>query len=185
MGIEGLSSSILAGAKHEADQVLVTAEKEAANLLQAERARRLLLLKNVEEEANKLLAEKRGERLAWARLERKRILADAKERAINASLDEVMDQLEPFRKSKEYKDFVKSSSDQAISELGPKSVIHVLKGEKSLVGKTTVKVVEDLEGLGGVLVESQGKEVCINSTVEALLELKREALRKHIAKELF
>ncbi len=185
MGIEGLSRSILAGAKQEADQVIHSAEKEAANVLQAEKARRALLLKGVEDEAHKSLAETRGERLAWARLERKRILADAKERAINASLDELISQMDAFRKSKEYKEFVKSSSDQSITELGSKAVVHVLKGEKSLVGKTTAKVVEDLEGLGGVLVESPGREVCINSTVEALLELRREALRKHIAKELF
>jgi vacuolar-type H+-ATPase subunit E/Vma4 len=93
---------------------------------------------------------------------------------------------ETMKKSPEYKKFLKDSVDRAVSELGDGSIIHLLKGDKENISKMkNVSIVEDLNGLGGAIVESSDGKVIVDLSLETLYELRKDDLRKQISEKLF
>lgn len=186
MGIEKLKNSLLSDANKEAEGIVQSAEAHVRNMLEEEKAKGAAVRSGAEKEVERLLGEQRNERIAWARLESKRMLAEAREDAIKDVFEDFFAALEGLRKSPEYKKFMKASIEQAASELGGSVTIHVAKGEKELVPKLKgATVVDDLQGLGGAMVEAEDGKTRINLTIETLVETRKDELRKKIYEKLF
>ncbi|MBD3210403.1 hypothetical protein GF318_03405 [Candidatus Micrarchaeota archaeon] len=186
MEIEKLKGSLLSEAEAEAEKIVGTAQADAKAMLSTERAKLSALREKAEEEVEKTLEEQRNERIAWARLEAKRVLAEAREDTIAGVIDQFFQELKNVRKSADYKKLLKESVPSAAKELGKGSVVHVVKGDKAKLPKITgAKVKEDLKGLGGALVESPGGSIRIDLTLETLFESRRDELRKSISDKLF
>ncbi len=189
MGIEKLTSSLLSEAKNEADGIVKAADWHVEKMLSEEKAKRAIHLKNAEEEASRLIEEYEKERVAWSRLEAKRIIAEGKEDAIRDALDSFFETLATLRKSAEYRNFLKTAVKRAVEELkNSTATIHCVKGEKVLVSSVAgsgMKVIEDLDLLGGIVVESVDKKTKVDVTFESLFESKKEDLRKYFHGNLF
>ncbi len=201
MGIERLTSSMLADARKQAHEIIKSAEETSENSIAEEKAKISLLLKSIEEEAMQLIKEQRKERLAWAALESKRINNEAKEEAISAVFDGIYSMFDEIRKKPDYKDFLKKALPQALDEIkssisNPNSgisrevVVHCVKEDKQSVqgiAASAVKVQDDLDkgSGGGFMVETGDGTVRLNLTLAALLESKKEDLRKFIYLRMF
>ncbi len=185
MSIEKLKTSLLSEAQKEADGITSEARAQSQKMLEEERSKIQAVKAVAEKDVVRLLDEERNERMAWARLEAKRINAEAKEDAIKVVLDDFMETLAGMRKSAEYKRFLKHSVETAATELGAPVIAHVRSGDKDTLSKMKgVTVVEDLEGLGGALVESENGMVRVNLTLETLVETRRDELRSQIYERL-
>ena len=186
MGIDRLTSSLLAEAKKQADEIVKTAEGHLDKMLIEEKAKRAILLKKAEEDAFQLIDEQRKERIASSRLEAKRILNEAKEDAIKAVLEDIYTMLESISKKPSYKDFLKSTLASAMREINS-AIVHCRKDDKAVIQATAgnARVQDDLNALGGFIVESSDGKVRLNLTLESLFESKREELRKMIYQKLF
>ena len=186
MGIEQLTADILSESKNEAKQITEGAEAEKKRLLDEEKKAVSAMLAKAEAEATALVESQRRERVAWARLEGKKLEGEAREEVIRDALDALYSQLEKFRKSKEYGDFLSARIESGIKEIGiPNPVVRVCKGDKKFVKNGKAKVVEDLEGMGGAIVESADGSVRVDLTMETLFEDKKEFLRKKLYEKLF
>lgn len=186
MGIEKLKSSLLSEADEEAKKIVQTAESHVKSMLAEERSKRKAKESEAEKEIQKLLEERKNERIAWARLEAKRITAEAREDAIKDVLEEFFQDLKKVRKTPEYSGFLKKAVTRAVADFGRGTTVHVLKGEKSLLPKLNgARVVEDLKGLGGALVESPDRKIRMDFTLETLFDSRRDEIRKQIYEGLF
>jgi V/A-type H+-transporting ATPase subunit E len=186
MGIEKLRGSLLSEANDEAARIINEAKNQAAHLLEEERKGQEEIGARAETEVEQMIAEERNERLAWARLEAKRIMAESEEDAIKGVMEELIEALSSMHGSAEYKEFMKSAISKASEELGGNVVVRVTKGEKSLVPKGKgMKVEDDLDALGGAIVETADGRIRINLTLETLLDTRRDDLRKQIYQKLF
>ncbi len=186
MGIEKLKGSLLSEAQEDAQGIISAAQAQAMKMVDDESAKVSTMRKDAETDAERMLGEQRNERLAWARLESKRVMSEAREDAIKEVLESFFDALKDARKSSEYKKFLAKAVADAVSELGPGCTIHIVKGDKSLLGASkSAKIVEDLEGLGGALVESGNGKMRIDLTLETQFETKRDDVRKMIYERLF
>lgn len=186
MGIERLKGSLISEAREEADKITGAAREQADGILGAEHSKCLAMRKEADASVKKLLDELRSERIAWARLESKRIMAEAKEDAIKGVLDDLFEALEASRKGAEYKRYMAKSVNAAIAELGAGATIHVVRGDKALVPAVKgARVVEDLDSLGGVLAESADGKIRMNFTLETLFESNRDGVRKQVYDLLF
>jgi V/A-type H+-transporting ATPase subunit E len=186
MEIEKLKGSLLSEARAEADRIVAAAEADAKAMLSAERDRLSALTSEAEKSVEKMLEEQRSERIAWARLEAKRILAEAREDAIKGVVEQFFEELRKVRKAPEYKRFMKRAVPEAAKELGKGSKVHIVKGDKAALPKMNgVKVVEDLKGLGGALVESADGRIRMDLTLETQFDSRRDELRKSISDKLF
>lgn len=191
MGIDRLTTSLLADAKKEADGTIKTAEWHVEKMLGEEKAKRAILLKRAEEDAEALIEEQRKERLAWASLESKRILSEAREEAIGSVLEELYIMLGNLAKTSAYKDFLKRMVSQALSEMqgAISPVLRCRKEDKQIVQaviSASNAVVDDtLDSAGGFILESRDGKVRLNLTLESLFETRREELRKQVYHQLF
>jgi V/A-type H+/Na+-transporting ATPase subunit E len=186
MGIEKLKGSLISEASEDAKKIVDGAEAEVKGLLEEERARKASLKKEAEKDVARALEEQRNERIAWARLESKRLLSEAKEDAIKGVLEDFFESLGSVRKAPEYKKFLNSSVAAAVAELGAGSVVRVAKGDKALLSSLKgTKVSEDLEGLGGAMVESADGKIRIDLTLETQYESRKDDIRKQIYEKLF
>ncbi|MBN2478027.1 V-type ATP synthase subunit E [Candidatus Micrarchaeota archaeon] len=186
MSMDRVIDSLLAEAKAEARMVLQEAEKSAKEEIEKAKKENQKKLKSSEEDAEKRLENQRRERIAWARLEKKRILAEAKEDAISGVMDELYGMLSSFRKSKEYPKFMKRKLSEALDELETSNVVvHVAKGDKKYINGKKLSVAEDLDAAGGLVVESKDGKVRVDSTLESLFEYSKPELRKEIYSKMF
>lgn len=186
MGIEKLTTSLVSEANHEAQEIVKTAQWHVDKMLKDEQSKEKGLKDEAKKEVENRLEDQRNERIAWARLEAKRIIADSKEDAISNSLELFFSLLKEVRKTQDYKSFLKKSVQDAVKELGDKPTVHIIKGDSSVLGKMDgAKIVADLEGLGGAIVESSDGSVRIDLRLETLFDLKRDDLRKEVYEKLF
>ncbi len=188
MGIERITSSLLKEADEEATKIVQAAEWHVKKMKEDERSKHTALKKEAEKEIEKLLSEQKNERMAWARLEAKRINAEACEDVINNTIDDFFSSLKEVRKSKEYKDFLSKNVSAAVKEFkGMKLRVRVRKEDRKLLPKLPngCKAVADLDALGGAVIETQDGKMRVDLTLETLFELKRDELRKMIAGKLF
>ncbi|MBN1169451.1 V-type ATP synthase subunit E [Candidatus Micrarchaeota archaeon] len=185
MEIEKLKGSLLSEANQDAQRIKNEAKENAKNMLEEERARISSQKKEAESDVERLLAEEKNERFAWARLESKRILAEAKEDAIKNVIEDIFKDFGTVRKTAEYRKFVEKACDEVVSELGSKITIHVVKGDKALVKAKGPKIAEDLDSLGGLIAETTDGKIRMDMTLETLFENRRDDIRKSISDKIF
>jgi len=186
MGIEKLTGSLIGEANREAREIVKTAEWHVEQMLKDEKSKEEGIKERAREEVGQRLAEQRNERLAWARLEAKRIIAEAREDAITSNLEEFFASLKEARKGAAYKSFLEQSVRKAAAELGGNATVHVAKSDAASLGKLHgCKVVAGLEGLGGAVVESEDRSVRIDLRLETLFEIRRDGLRKEVHDRIF
>jgi len=194
MTLSKLADSIIREAEKKAHDIVEEANRHVG---EAKRKERELVKERkhaVNEEVVKILAQYEKEKMLWAHLEGKRLIAEAKNKAVEASLDEFRRILKSSRKMAEYRQFMKRASERALSELKQVGrdkatyVVHVLKGEKSLLPRMPgVVVKEDLDPkyIGGLLMEFADGSVRVNMTLSELLNLKSTKIRGKIYTHLF
>ncbi|MFH1221700.1 MAG: V-type ATP synthase subunit E [Candidatus Micrarchaeota archaeon] len=185
MGIEKLTSSLLKEAEDEAVKIVASAKWHVDEMVKEERKKEGELKLRAEEDVKKVLGEQRNERLAWARLEAKRVHAEAREDAIKVALDELYEMAPDVRKSKEYASYISKAVAAAVDELGGNATVHVLKGEKKLFPKIKVPLSEDLDAMGGAIVESNDGKMRVDLRLETLFETRADELRREISDEMF
>ncbi|MCI0503292.1 V-type ATP synthase subunit E [Candidatus Micrarchaeota archaeon] len=186
MGIEKLKGSLLSEASEDARKIVEAAETHVARMVEDERSGMAARKKEADREVEKLLEEQRNERIAWARLESKRILAEAREDAIKGVVEDFFDSLSNVRKTPEYKKFLGKAVAEAAAELGGNVSVHIVKGDKPLLPAIKgAKVSEGLEALGGAIVETTDGKIRIDLTLETLFEARRDETRKRIYDKLF
>lgn len=186
MGIEKLTGSLVGEANKEAQEIVKTAQWHVEQMLKDEKSKEDGIRERAAAEVEARLRDQRNERLAWARLEAKRVIAEAREDAITNNLEDFFSELKEVRKTAAYKSFLDKSVRMAAAELGGRAIVHAAKPDLPALGKLQgCKVVADLEGLGGAIVEAEDKTVRIDLRLETLFEVGRDGLRKDAYDGLF
>ncbi|MEM2947926.1 MAG: V-type ATP synthase subunit E [Candidatus Anstonellales archaeon] len=185
MPIEKLSSSLLADAKKEANAKIRNAEKQVEELLSHAKKEWAEKEREVLKQAEEIIKEERKERIAWARLESKRRIEEAKDEVVKKVMDALAERFKRYKKSTGYESFLKGLVKKAETEMGKRSmVLHVAKGDGRIVrGMGVVK--EDLDSLGGVVVESRDGSVRVDYSFETLVEMKKEEIRRIVYAGVF
>ncbi len=185
MGIRKLTSSLIKDGEEEAAKIVESAKWHVQKMVEEEKAKKQEQKEEVEKEVKRILEEQRRERLAWARLEAKRLLAEGREDAIKKSLDELYALTPSIRESPAYSKWLSSRVADALKQLGEKAVVIVAKGDRKLLFGLKARVEESLGGLGGAMVESEDGRTRIDLRLETLLEMRSDDIRRILAKELF
>jgi V/A-type H+-transporting ATPase subunit E len=186
MDIGRLTSGILEEARAEAKAISDEAAQEKRKVLAEEKKRVSLLLKGAETEAESFVAAQERERIAWAKLEAKKLSGEAREAIVREAMDKLYKEFSSFRKSGKYAAFLKERVAEALEELSvPNPTVHVCKGDSALLGGASAQVKEDLPGMGGTIVESKDGSVRVDYTLETLFEEKRDFLRKKVYEKMF
>jgi vacuolar-type H+-ATPase subunit E/Vma4 len=186
MDISRLTSGILEEARAEAKAITGEAMDGKRKLLAEEKRKASLLLEGAESEAGRFVAAQERERIAWAKLEAKKLSGEAREAIVREAMDGLYKEFASFRKSGKYPAFLKARVADALEELSvPNPAVHVCKGDSTILGSVGAQVVEDLPGMGGAIVESKDGSVRVDYTLETLFEEKREFLRKKVYEKMF
>jgi V/A-type H+-transporting ATPase subunit E len=185
MGLEQLTATILDEAKKESASAVSAADAERRKMLGEAKAAAEKARMEAEAKTAEFVESQRRERIAWARIEAKRAINEARESVVDGAIEDVFAEMRAFPKSREYPKFLNALVAHGMEELGsPKAVVHVRKEDrKHLNGKNSVK--DDLDEWGGCIVESADGSVRVDLTFSALLDQKRELLRKMLYEALF
>lgn len=186
MTLKNLREALLNEAQQEANASLKKADEEAQGVVNEEKRQGIERKKQVKEQIEKSLTTYHQERLAWAQLEARRILAEAKEDTIKAAIDDLYTELEK-KKGSVYAGFLNKRIEQGLKELGEGAVVRISSSDRSKVKiRKKAKIKTDLKNdERGAIVESKDGKIRFNGTLEARLELLHEGLRKKIYEKLF
>ena len=186
MGIDHLTADILAEARKEAKAITDAAEAEKKKALDEEKQKGKTLLSKAGNEADDFVAAQRRERIAWAKLEAKKIEGDARESVVTDAMDSFYKSLAKFRSSREYGIFLNERVKEATIAIVTKThTVRVCKGDKKLLKNFKGTIREDLTGMGGAIVLSPDETVQVDCTLEGLFEEKKELLRKKVYERMF
>ncbi len=186
MEIEELTGAILEEANREAGSVVSAAEKEAKETVSREKRRLSEQLADAERDAKSFNESQHRERIAWARLEAKRVISEAKEAVVDDAIEDLFALMRKFPQDRRYPAYLKRLVKAGIAELGePRAVVHVRKADKKHLAGVKATVKADLDAFGGAVVESSDGRVSINLTLASLLEERKELVRKRIYEALF
>lgn len=186
MDIGRLTSGILAEARAEAEAVAREAEARKREALSGERQKSAAMLSDAKAEAEKFVSAQKRERVAWAKLEAKKLLGEARETVVREAMDGLYKGLSSFRRDKRYAAFLNARIAEGIEELSvPSPVVYVCRGDSGLVAAKGATVKEELSGMGGAIVASSDGSVRVDYTLETLFEEKRELLRKKVYEMMF
>lgn len=180
-----IKSAIIRDAKEEGEAALQKAEAELEAELVKVKSDGEAMVKAAEEEAKRIVENERRERLSWAKLEAKRILAEAKEDAVNSALQSLLELMKDYVGTTQYAQKIKEKISSAVSEMSGKATVHVRKTDKKLFQLPRAVVVGDAEIIGGAIVESKDGKLRIDLSIEALMDANRDAIRKDIYDRLF
>ncbi len=186
MGIDHLTADILAEARKGASAITNGAEAEKKQYLKEKKRKVSSMLGAAEAEADAFVFAQQRERIAWAKLEAKKIEGDARESVIISAMTGLYKKLSTFRTSPGYPKFLKDRVKEGVAELSvPNPVVHVCKGDKKLLKEIKARVVEDFSGMGGAVIESADGSVRADCSLETLFEDKKELLRKKLYGRMF
>ena len=186
MGIDHLTADILAEARKEAKAITDAAEAEKKKALDEESQKVKKVFSKAGKVADDFVAAQRRERIAWAKLEAKKIEGEAREFVVTGAMDSFYKSLATFRKSKQYGKFLNERVNAATIEIVTKThTVRVCKGDKNLLKGFKGTIREDLTGMGGAIVLSPDETVQVDCTLEGLFEEKREFLRKKVYERMF
>jgi len=186
MGLEQLTATILDEARKEAASTLSAAESERRRMLGEAKAAADKDKMGAGAKTAEFVEAQRRERIAWARIEAKRGVNEAKESVVNEAIEDVFEKLRAFPKDKSYPKFLNSLVEKGMKELdSPKAVVRVRKEDRKHLKNGKYSVKDDLDEWGGCIVESEDGSVRVDLTLTALLEQRRELLRKRLYESLF
>jgi len=195
MSLSKLSESIIQKSEKKAHEIIVEARHHIENAKQKEHEKVDEKKIKVNKEIKKTIEQYKKEKMLWAHLEGKRIIAEAKNEVVELSLNRFKEILRQTRKTSEYKSFVRHAVPKAIGELSSiktkkrtNFIVHVLKGETKLVPKIKgLSIKDDLpeDTLGGVIVEFGDGSVRVNMTLLELLNIKSTEIRGKLYTHLF
>lgn len=186
MGFEALTHEIEKKAAEEAKRIVHEAQEGAKRTVaEADSASRQKVAAAKSEVSSFLDAEK-SERFTSAKLACSKILADAKEQAVENSLNKVWEEMLKKRNSPSYKKLLHALAQSAVEELGTQNaLIRTNAADRRHFAGTKYKLGEPVSCAGGVVAEKKDASVRVDKTFEAIFAEKKEDLRKQVFATLF
>lgn len=184
MGLDELRKEIRGQTAKEASHIKAEGRKEADAIIAEARKQAEKLLADAEHKASSE-AEAREAQVSAARLEAKRIQAEATGAVTQHVLSELREELERMpAAAKKYKPLLKALIQEGIRETGKDAVVLVRKRDLPLAKELGYKA-EACECTGGAIITTPDGRIRINNSFEAILEENDELLRQKIFEELF
>ncbi len=184
--LASFSSLILGEAKEQQAKIMEEVNKEKSKIMQD---KEMEFLTEAYEDIQKIVSkcEKSGnEQVLKIEMELKKDLIVKREQIVDTVFDRVTVQIEEFRKTPAYQDWLVELSKKAIAEIGGENCrIHLTKAdasysaalEKAIPGATIVVEAGD-DMVGGVTVENTEKHIFDDFSIATMLEHQRQEFLK-------
>jgi len=185
MGFEDLASELHKQAEAEGRKLEHAAEKSAEKIEEEAREAAEAAARSAKKDAAAYAKQQSSERLTSAKLTAKKILDEARDSAVEASLKQVWlaFKSESLKKSN-YPAILDRLVREGIRELGGKdAAVYVRDEDREFVPGYKPKL--PAEYSGGAILESQDGKVRVNKTLEEAFAQKKTDLRKQIYDKLF
>lgn len=183
MGLDELRQEINKQASKETRKIRHDAEKEAQKILSEAREQAKALLAKEAEKTKAEVAQKEVGVYA-ARLQAKKIVADARNAVLGEALNEVKRELAKIAESRDYHKIFDQLAEEGKHIIGKECVLHVNKRDAPLAKKYG-NVVPTLDSIGGVVVTSHDGRLRIDNSFEALLEEHANELKQMAFEQFF
>ena len=203
MGFEELATELQKGADAEGRKITNAAEKSAAKIVDEARGKAGEIIKVAKNEATEFAKQEASEKATSAKLAAKKMVDDARDEAVEASMKQVWQKFKSDSMKKAvYPGLLERLVKEGMEELGGANFHGNLPALERSSNSTSQAIVyardEDhqyLQGFqfkklpaeycGGVIVESPNGKVRVNRTLEEVFAQKKPALRKDIYDRLF
>jgi vacuolar-type H+-ATPase subunit E/Vma4 len=186
MGFEELISELHKQAESEAAKAMRQAESSARKIEQEASAKADEAVRGAKSEAAQFAKQESSERLTSAKLAAKKILDEARDEAVEASLRHIWFQFKADSLHKgTYPQLLDGLVKEGLAELGTTdAVVYVRDEDRALVSGYQLSRLPP-EYSGGAILESPNGRIRVNKTLEEAFSQKKGELRKMIYDKLF
>ena len=184
MGFEELLSSLEEKGKAQEREVLSVAQAEVRKIAKNSEHEAQEILEKAQQAGQAEGNEQKAEMYAAARLRAKRIIAEAREKAVENVLAELRDEMYDFTKTREYSDLLVKLAKSGVKAIGSGAIVKARKEDEKHL-RTAGLNTSPMQCLGGVIVESADGKVRVNNTLESLFGQFSPQLKQRAYEELF
>ena len=181
-----MASELSKSAEAEGRKLIHAAERNAAKAAQAAQEKADEELRNAKKEVAAAIKQEAVERATSAKLSAKKIVDEARDEAVEASLHDVWKEFKSNSLKKSvYPQLLSQLVEEGLRELGSSdATVYVRDEDRPLVsGHRAAKLPPQYSG--GAIVESANGKIRVNKTLEEAFAQKKSALRKQIYDKLF
>lgn len=186
MGFEELISELHKQSEAEGKKIISAAEKGAEKIQEQSREKTEESLRAAKKEAAAYVKQESSERITSARLSAKKLVDEARDEAVEASLRQVWQKFRSDSLGKgTYGDLLNRLIKEGMRELGSTdATVYVRDEDRSLASGFRLGKLP-AEYSGGAIIESSNGKIRVNKTLEETFAQKKGALRKQIYDKLF
>ena len=185
MGLEDIINGIIADAEHNSRAVIGNAEEEAEKIISKAQGDAAELERKSIAAAEQKAAELEKSELAAQELESKKFLLDAQKGILDniyLNAEGMVAKLPPKDKKQIYTNCINTAKKKLNAKY-----VHCTPKDKKLVEQLAkdMKVISDMDGLGGLIIEDASRERMENYTFEAIMENLRESTLAEVYRTVF
>jgi len=186
MGFEELASELHKGAEAEGKKIMRASEKNAEKIVEGAKEKADEALKAAKKEATEFSRQEAAERITSAKLAAKKMVDEAREEAVEASMRQAWQKFKAdSMKKSSYPGLLQALAKEGMAELGAsQAIVYARSEDRQYLQGSQFKDLPP-EYSGGVIVESASGKVRVNRTLEEIFAQKKPALRKEIYDRLF
>ena len=167
--------AIISDAKKRAQAIVKSAKKEHEKLIKERKEYWKERLNELERKAKEEAKEMGNERIAWAKLEAKRIKARAFEKVVERTIEEVIKEFKKRTHKPSFAQTIKKIASEVKKEVGD-VIIRLPRDSKIDIKEFKVK--KDLDSVAGFTIESKDGKVVYSYTIEDMIDLYRDEIRR-------
>lgn len=180
MGLETVKEEILNSAKEKANSIISDAKREASRLAKEAENKSEEIKEKSETETKKILDKIKRQELAYAEMENKKMMLDAKKQIMESVFSEARKKIETLD-DKKREEYIKKLLEKAKKEIEAAYLYCSKKDSKFLKGFN----IENAEIIGGLMAENKEKKIRVDYSFETLLEGIKDTELQNINKVLF
>lgn len=178
MSLERLVEEILDLGERESQEILASAQEQRERMLADVRARTESLMKDKESQAEEQASRERLREMARAELESKRMVLQAQREVLDQVLKEAR---EGLRNSAPHEELLKVLVKAHTEEISDGIILCTKEEAPVLRRLVEAEVKDELDGIGGFIIESRDGSRRVNLTFETLLDDLWEEVVKEVA----
>ncbi len=185
MSFEDLANELSRHAESEGKKLMNAAERAAEKTEDAAKEKAEETIRAAKKDASAYVKQESSERITSSKLSAKKIVGEARDEAVEASLKQVWQQFKSDSLRKNYAQLLSRLVSEGAGEIGASDVTVYVRGEDAqlISGYKTAKLPSEYSG--GAIIESANGKIRVNKTLEEIFAQKKSLLRKAIYDKLY
>ncbi len=181
MALNEILSKIEDDTRREEEKIISDANKKAEDIINEAKKKSEAIFEEYNKKAKEDAEAIKREKISSLTMEERNLLEKEIEKIEKKYEESLKIEIENFKKTSEYQNFLEKAIESSWKRLGPGSIVYVNPADSEKIRNISIPVTiipKEIDSIGGVIVTSGDGKLLINSTLSEIINEKKEKILK-------